>query len=45
MAKENNHPEIVEIIKDFVEEHGLKQFILIGTYGAIKNIEIDEEEE
>ncbi len=35
---------ISNILLDFVEQFGLKQMILIGTDGDIRNIEIDEED-
>ncbi len=34
--------EIKNILEEFVRDNGLKQMILIGTYGAIRNIEINE---
>ena len=34
--------EIKNILEEFVRDNGLKQMILIGTYGAIRNIKINE---
>ena len=36
---------IRELITEFEEEHLIKQIILIGNDGAVKNIELEIEEE
>lgn len=36
--------KVLEVIKDFVDKNGLTNIILIGSYGEIRNIEINEDE-